>query len=582
MQSNLTHRSLATNFLNGKQFNTFRAYFPALKLERLLVSVALIRQTLCAFMQGLSILVIVPLFAKFFGQTSRFKGSFGWIIAKLDAQYGAIALIFIFIILGILGTFLRKKAEDTASYLRLKIEGQLREDMLLAVSQISWPGFTDLRLGSLSKTILADCARYADGTEKIVRAVSSFLFTSILLGIAFITAPKIVLILGLALGLGLIFFRSAHKQIGFQSSKKAQAARNAANTSFEMINHWKFVKSSGMTELFLTRARTQHKIFSDQSNAISKSSHTVHALFEAWSFIIIGSCLFYGTMVEGTNASENIAAFGLFLRLIPHALTSQRNYDGAKTHQHSAITWQNQYDMILLHAEKTTAGTPFKFEKELVFRSVAVDYIAETPGKGALRNLSFCLPKFGCLAIIGSSGSGKTTAIDVISGLLKPSAGEVLIDGKNLNDIDLLHWQKQLAMVTQSVPLFYGTITENIALGEDRPDFESVRQAAALAQAEEFIRHLPKGFETNIGEGGIKLSGGQRQRLAIARALYKKPALLLLDEVTSSLDAANEEAVTETIKGLKGKITMVIISHRQSTTVLADQIIELAKGEVIS
>lgn len=568
-------------FFGANLFNTFRAYFRALQRERRLVGMALTSQTLCGLVQGASVVIIVPLFGRVFGQTAGFSGRLGRFLTVLDTEHGMLPLILGFITLGIIAAILRKVAEDASCKLRLVIEGKLRDEMLSAVSHISWPGFTDLRLGTLSKAIVADCARYADGAEKIVRAISSMLFAAILLALALVTAPKIVAVLGSALGLGLICFRIAHRRIGYQSRSKAQAARSVANASFEIISHWKFVKSTGMAAAFLARANSQHEIYSKHSHSISSSSHTVHALFEAWSFFLVGGCIMYGALSEVANGVEKIAVFGLFVRMLPHVLGAQRQYDGAKSHQHAAIAWQQLLDSILKHAEPVQAGKPGRFEQSLQFRAVSIRFTSGETSSGALQDLSFYLPRFGCLAITGRSGAGKTTVLDVISGLLKPSSGEVLVDGINLTELDLLAWQRQIGIVSQSVPLFFGTVAENIALGESPHDPERVCLAAEMANAAEFIRELPDGFATNIGEGGVKLSGGQRQRLAFARALYKKPALLLLDEVTSSLDAVNEAAVTETIRGLKGKVTMVIVSHRLGTITMADQVIELDRGEIV-
>ena len=194
---------------------------------------------------------------------------------------------------------------------------------------------------------------------------------------------------------------------------------------------------------------------------------------------------------------------------------------------------------------------------------------------------SLQVAKGECVGLVGASGAGKSTVLDVISGLLSPAEGQVLVDGINLADLDIKEWQPQIGLVLQATPLFFGSISDNIAVGE-KPDLEQVKIAATLASAMSFIQELPDGFATNIGDGGVKLSGGQRQRLAIARAIYKNPSVLILDEATSALDIVNEKAVIETIRSLKGKMTIIIVTHKIETAKMADKAIILDKGNVIS
>jgi len=184
------------------------------------------------------------------------------------------------------------------------------------------------------------------------------------------------------------------------------------------------------------------------------------------------------------------------------------------------------------------------------------------------------------VAIVGPSGAGKSTIAALLLRFYEPSQGQLLFDDKPATHIPLTQLRKQLALVPQDVLLFGGTIRENILYGKPGASQEEVESAARQAHAHEFIMSFPEGYETVVGERGVKLSGGQRQRIAIARAILKDPVILILDEATSSLDAASEALVQEALENLMKNRTSFIIAHRLSTIRSADKIVVLEKGLV--
>lgn len=197
-----------------------------------------------------------------------------------------------------------------------------------------------------------------------------------------------------------------------------------------------------------------------------------------------------------------------------------------------------------------------------------------------LRNVSFRIGKGDFAGIIGPSGAGKTTFVDILLGLLKPSDGNIKVDGQDIFD-NIRSWQANLAYVPQSIYLIDGSVKENIALGVAPEDIDNARIEKSLHMAElyDFVSDLPEGMETRVGERGVKLSGGQRQRIGIARALYQQPEVLILDEATSALDNDTEKSITDTILKLKGQITIIAIAHRLSTLAECDYKIEFADGQ---
>lgn len=219
--------------------------------------------------------------------------------------------------------------------------------------------------------------------------------------------------------------------------------------------------------------------------------------------------------------------------------------------------------------------------REIELRSIRFAY----PGvdQPAVDEVSLTIPVNSLVGFAGRTGSGKTTLVDIILGLLEAQSGEILVDGRPIDGSNLRSWQRNLGYVPQNIYLFNDSIASNIAFGvpKSKIDMEAVRQAARLSQIADFIEgELKLGYETRIGERGIRLSGGQRQRIGIARALYRNPSVLILDEATSALDNQTEKAVMEAIDGLHGLKTILLIAHRLSTLKGCDKIFLFEKGKL--
>lgn len=220
-----------------------------------------------------------------------------------------------------------------------------------------------------------------------------------------------------------------------------------------------------------------------------------------------------------------------------------------------------------------------KLHGNVVFESVQFAYPSRKEIE-VLKNVSFIAKSGEQIAIVGPSGAGKSTLVSLLFRFYDPQQGAIIIDDKNIKDYPLTYLRSQMAVVPQDVLLFGGTIKENIAYGKPDATFEEIMEAAKKANAHTFIESFPDKYETLVGERGVKLSGGQRQRIAIARAVLKDPAILILDEATSSLDSESERLVQEALEKLMKGRTSIVIAHRLSTVKAADKIIVIDKGEV--
>lgn len=225
-------------------------------------------------------------------------------------------------------------------------------------------------------------------------------------------------------------------------------------------------------------------------------------------------------------------------------------------------------------------GVPFTgLRTGIALDHVGLRYVQGEPL--ALADVSFTIPRGSTVALVGSSGAGKSTIADLLVGLYQPSEGQVLIDGLDLVSLDLLSWQQRIGVVSQDTSLFNLSLAENIAFGCPSATQADIREAARRAHAAGFIERLPDGYDTVVGERGFRLSGGQRQRIALARAIMRKPDLLILDEATSALDSENEYLVQQAIAELDHSITRLVIAHRLGTVRGADHIVVMDSGRVV-
>jgi len=312
-----------------------------------------------------------------------------------------------------------------------------------------------------------------------------------------------------------------------------------------------------------------------------------------FSFEILMVCTFSALIFVMIDAKKEmidiIQYLGIFavasFRIVPGASRILSSYQHIKYIEPSVKLLLQEFDskdnsyMKRDYLPKDLS-TPLKFQKEINIINLSFSY--PTRKEFLLSKISLTIKKGDFVGVIGETGSGKSTLINLLTGLLKPTEGKVEVDELNINE-NLKGWHKKIGYVPQSVYLTDDTIRKNIAFGllEDNIDNNLVQQAVEKASLSQFLDSLPNGLETIVGEKGIRLSGGQQQRIGIARALYRDPEILILDEATSSLDQSTEKAIVESISFLKRKKTLIIITHRLSTVKNCDKIFCVDKGKII-
>ena len=295
----------------------------------------------------------------------------------------------------------------------------------------------------------------------------------------------------------------------------------------------------------------------------------------ALSLLIVGAWQISQNNLTVANFFSYLAAAALLIDPIGH---TTNNYNEFKQGEASV---DRVFELMAIQPtviEKINAIALPSVKGKVEYRHISFAY---KPGEPVLKDISLLISPGEAIALVGASGAGKTTFVNLLPRFYDPEVGQIFIDGVDIRDVKLHSLRRQIGIVPQETIMFSGTIAQNIAFGQDVFEMKAVKEAAKIANAHQFISQLPEGYQTWVGERGVNLSGGQRQRIAIARAVLLNPQILILDEATSALDSESEALVQEALERLMEKRTVFIIAHRLSTVRRCDRILVLEQGQIV-
>jgi subfamily B ATP-binding cassette protein MsbA len=373
------------------------------------------------------------------------------------------------------------------------------------------------------------------------------------------------------------------KRIRSTTRKSQEELEHLSHVTAEAFTGHRIVKAFGAEAHEEDRFRRASYQLYRTNLRVTRALAILPPLMELLGGVAVVGLIWYGStqIKEGSLTQGEFASFvaAAFMMYGPIKKLSRVN----ATIQQALAAAERIFEVLDTHSEvkeRPGAAPLAKLRRAIEFRDVNFSY-DDRPGKVILRDVSFDVPVGQVVAIVGLSGAGKTTLVNLVPRFYDVTSGAILIDGTDLRDVTLASLRSQVGIVTQETVLFDESIASNIAYGTAGATREEIEVAARAAHAHEFIVTLPAGYETRIGERGQRLSGGQRQRLAIARALLKNSPILILDEATSSLDAQSELLVQDALQNLMRNRTSFVIAHRLSTVRRADAIIVLERGRVV-
>jgi len=487
---------------------------------------------------------------------------------------------FVFISKGIL-----KFAEGGyASYLRAQLHREIKSKMFNAYREMDYHYYAHNNTGHFINVINGQINNFIRSFDTFTRFLSMIIITISYLSIAFLLAWRFAL---MAVGMGLVLFflfRYLNKYMQALSRKTASEQSVLNKFLVQTIQSFKYLTSTNqMKHLKGGVMDSINKLSGFMFRQGAANAFTL-AIREPVSVIFLLFVIIIQVSVFDAPIAPIFVALLLFHRGMQHMIGIQDDWQRTMEKIGSLEMVVDEFDT--LKKNKALSGTKkvHALSDSIKLRDVHFQY--EDKDDEVLKGVNVTIPVNNMVAFVGESGAGKSTLIDTLTLLLRPKKGKVFIDGLNSVEIDKDSWRSQIGYVSQETVVFDDTIANNICLwkGDYRKD-ENVRkrveEAAKRAYAHRFIETLQDGYETTVGDRGVRLSGGQRQRLFIARELYKNPKLLILDEATSSLDTESERYIQKSIDSLKGSMTVVIIAHRLSTIKNADLIYVLDNGEII-
>ncbi len=460
---------------------------------------------------------------------------------------------------------------------------RVREKMYEHLIGLSADYFSEKRSGALLSRVTADPFQLDSGISSLNVLIREPVLFLVLFGYALYTNWRLTLLtLTIVPALGWVFSRSG-KYIKGKIVEYQEWNGESYSSAQEAI--------SGIRVIHLYNlAGSQVRKYSDQLGTItrlllriSKMEEIAGPVVELITSVSIALILYFGgkAVLDGEMTSGDLVgfftAFGMMVNPIRSLsdINSKMNTASASMERiQEFLSWQPRI------RDRENAIRVSSIDRGIEFNSVGFHY-PDSPERPVITDVSFSLPLGSTVALVGQSGSGKSSIVQLITRLYDVSSGSIRIDGNDLRDLALDSWRDQVAVVSQDVFLFHDTIFQNILMGRPGATAEEVREAARKAHALDFIQRLPKGFDTLVGDRGIKLSGGERQRISIARAFLKDSKCLILDEATSNLDNESEKIVQKALEELMENRTTLIIAHRLSTIRDADEILVLKEGRIL-
>lgn len=532
--------------------------------------------------EGVSIALLLPLLEISMGSGAVPDNELGqWVVSSLEF-FGiepVLSTLLLFFVAGIaIKSGARWVAMNLAGYSVAKVATDLRSELLSALMSAKWKHFVNTSSGYYShalgiETKIASAA-YQNLASAIACLIQLVIYVTVALILAWQTAALAILT-ALVIMVLLQRFVHASRRAG---EGQALSMKVLVGRLSDALNTFKPVKAMAGEKELQNVLEKETWIINETLRQKVMAGETLQAFQEPIMIAVMAGGLYASIQWLGIPfASLMVQAF-IFQRLVFQSNQLQRSVQSIANEE--AALWSLRQGIDNAKAEKepdTDQGRIINLDREVSLRSVDFSY----GEKIILDQVTLNIPAGSFALLVGPSGTGKTTLLDMLAGLLTPQEGEILVDGVSLPSVDMQDWRSRIGYVAQEMGLLHDTVFRNVTLGDTSITRSDVEGALKEAGAWEFVSDMEEGMDSMVGERGAKISGGQRQRVALARALARRPRLLLLDEITASLDPDSEAAICKTLMALRGRITIVAISHQNALRKMADQILKLENGKIV-
>lgn len=569
------------NWQNNKIYLFYKMFRRGFRGFRWQVLTLTILGVLGGLLEGIGINAAIPMFSFLLGGGGQGDDFISRAIAQFF-NFAHFRFSFRYLLIFVVVLFiLRAVALFICNYLRVKISARYEEEtrsrLFNKTLKASWPFLLKQKLGHLD-TILAVniqsnslLLRYLSGAVMTLGGLSMYVLVALN-----ISWPITLITLFLGALLITVFYPMVLR-VKDTARLKESINKTVAHHVNENILGMKTIKAMRLGEAVTAVGRGYFKQLREATMRVSFLQILTDSLIQPIALVFICTVFAVAYKLPGFNFAALAAVIYLIQRMFTYVqqLQSYLHTIGESIpYLQATIAYE---DLVSQNEEGDFGKESFIFQKSLEFKQVDFNYEG---GKKILDNLNFSVKKGELVGLIGPSGAGKTTVVDLILRLFKPTNGEILLDGHNITGLNLVDWRKNIGYIAQDIYLKNDTIAENIRFYDAAISDEQVIEAAKMANIYEFIQDCPKKFETLVGERGVQLSVGQRQRIIIARILARRPQILILDEATSALDNESEIQIQKVIDNLKNKITVLVIAHRLSTIINSDKLLVLDEGKI--
>ena len=537
---------------------------------------------LAGLAEGISVASLLPLLGLVTGQGSNSGTDLGRYIQSMLFAVGLEptlpTLLVLIVVMVAAKAVLVLVAMKQAGYTVAHVETELRLSLIRALMRARWEHFVTQRDGSLANAITIEAERAAIGYWRVCRMVAFGIQVAVYAAISFLVSWQITVAALVASFIGVRLlgrFVEISRRAGIRQTELLKSISERLVEGLSSIKPIKAMACENMLRLLLesdardmNQAR-QQEVFSYESR---------YALYEPILAVLLAVGLYCALVVWNAELETVILLALLFWRALTRVNGIQTEYQDLARVESAFWSLKTAINQAAAESEMTTDGEKPLLRRSITFQDVSFSY----KERRVLNNISLTLSSGSFTALTGPSGAGKTTIADLMVGLLRPQAGEVYVDDLAMSNMDMRAWRSMIGYVPQDTILFHDTVYENVVLANPALTQADAESALRAAGAWDFVSSLPQGLHSTVGERGAKLSGGQRQRISIARALVRRPKLLILDEVTSALDPDTEAAICSTLRQLKGRMTIFAISHQQALVEGADKVYFLGhKGRLL-
>lgn len=527
-------------------------------------------------LEGIGVNAIIPLFSFVSGggEANDFvSNAIRQLFAVLHIPFNLKYLLIFICVLFIIKAF----AMVIFNYINVAItsdyEKQTRSFLFRDTLLSKWSYLLKQKIGYLEQVLVTDVTRSASLLRHIIGMIFMATNLIIYLAVAVNISPLITLLTFVIGGILFAFFKPLFYKARMASKQQAEVTKETAHLVNENMIGIKTVKASSREQAVLEKAENRFEKLRETSVRVNLLSSINSSLVEPTGILFIVVLFAISYKLPGFNFASFAVIIYLVQRIFSYLQIAQNRLQTISElapYLQTAISYSQE---ALANKEQVSPGEGFTFNESLHFKNISFRY--QDTQRDALTDINLTIEKGQMVGIIGPSGAGKTTLVDLMLRLFEGNSGKILIDGRDIRNIDLRTWRDRVSYVSQDIFLLNDTIANNIRFYDNAASLQEIEDAAKIASIDSYIQSLPKKYDTPVGERGLLLSGGQRQRIVLARALLKKPQILILDEATSALDNESENLIQEALTEIKGKITIVIIAHRLSTIKNCDKLIVL-------